>query len=143
MEYLIGITSIFLLTSVLASEPSSSPKQKNQEISEPKIENFDFSKQRIWEIPGRPITWVLIREKKDDIFHIEVIFRGKSKPSWNIKRLRPHLAITPLALQKSVIRPLPEGDVYPESFDSGYAAWKALIGEKPVCQTTVMNCIKN
>jgi len=143
MKHLTGITSIFLLISALASEHFSAPKQKNQDTSPSKIENFDFSKQKIWEIPGRPITWILIREKKDDIFHIEVIFRSKSKPNWNIKRLCPHLAITPIALQKSVIRSLSEGDVYPESFDSGYATWKTLTGEKPVCQTTVMDCIKN
>lgn len=106
-------------------------------------------KPGIWEIApdGAMIRWVVIHnlaEARDSgVFHIEVVGRERSKPSWDVRRIRAHMAVTKEALKKSVVRPLERGAVYPEPFDDAYAQWKKQAdgGRREVCETSVPECL--
>ena len=107
-------------------------------------------KAGIWQIAekGTLSRWIVIHNldeaRGSGIFHIEVIGREKGRQSWEIKRIRPHMAVTLEALKRSVIKPLQTGAVYPESFDDAYATGKKDFdaGKKDVCDTSVLECIK-
>jgi hypothetical protein len=106
--------------------------------------------QEIWEVhgPADKLTWLIIHNleeaKQTGLFHIEVVARKKNAPKWAVEHVCNHLAITAEALERSVIRPLSSGKVYPESFDSAYAEWrkKAESGEKVICTTSLEDCLK-
>lgn len=103
----------------------------------------------IWAIEGKGTLerWVVIHnlaEAKDTgVFHLEIIGHEKGKPSWDIRRICTHMAITKDALKKSVTEPLEKGAVYPEAFDDAYAEWKkeAEAGRKVICETSVLECL--
>lgn len=105
----------------------------------------------IWEISGVPgqKRWIVIHNleeaKKTGLFHIEVIGRDKGQPVWSIKHIRNHMAITTEALQRSIVRPLKRGAVYPESFDTAFVEWKrkATKGEGPICKTSIVDCLES
>jgi len=107
-------------------------------------------KPGIWAIEGKGTLarWVVIHnlpEAKDTgVFHIEVVGRVKGKPSWDIKRICSHMAITKDALKRSVTKPLNKGAVYPEAFDDAYAGWKkdAEAGKKTICDRSVPECLE-
>ena len=106
-------------------------------------------KPGIWAIQGKGTLdrWIVIHnlaEAKDTgIFHIEVIGHVKGRPSWDIKRICNHMAISLDALKRSVMKPLNKGAVYPEAFDDAYANWKkdAEAGQKAVCDRSVLECL--
>ncbi|SMC28208.1 protein of unknown function [Andreprevotia lacus DSM 23236] len=103
----------------------------------------------IWALPpqGKLLRWVLIYDlpasAKSGIYHIEVVARQRDKPVWTVYHLAHHIAITEAALQRSVVKPLQRGGVYPENFEHAYAAWQAENGGKggEVCQTDVLQCL--
>ena len=103
----------------------------------------------IWAIEGKDTLerWVVIHnlaEAKDTgVFHLEVIGHEKDRPTWDIKRICTHMAITKDALKRSVTKPRDKGAVYPEAFDDAYAAWKneAQAGRKVVCEMSVLDCL--
>jgi len=101
---------------------------------------------RLWSLPPtlHQNRWVIIHNHADNLYHIEVIGRGKHDPVWKIIHLSPHIAITKTALTRSVIAPLTHGDVYPESFENGYALWKKENNSTGgnVCQSTVITCLE-
>jgi hypothetical protein len=105
----------------------------------------------IWEIAGKGglRRWIVIHNldeaKGTGIFHIEVIGREKGRPSWDIRRICNHMAVTQGALARSVLRPLKSGAVYPESFDDAYARWKkdAEAGNRVICDRSVLECLRN
>lgn len=107
-------------------------------------------KPGIWAIQGKGTLsrWVVVHnlaEARDTgVFHIEVIGRVKGRPSWDIKRICSHMAISKDALKRSVTRPLNRGAVYPEAFDDDYAAWKkeADAGRKVICERSVLECLR-
>lgn len=111
---------------------------------------FDH-KPGIWEIAGKGSLkrWIVIHNLDDakgtGIFHIEVIGREKLRPSWDIRRICSHMAITQGALAKSVVKPLKSGAVYPESFDDAYARWKrdAEAGKRIICDRSVLECLQD
>jgi len=83
--------------------------------------------------------------KMSGIFHIEVLSRRRGAPAWQITHLAPHMAITRAALERSVVKPLKTGAVYPESFDSAFQVWLAdeRAGKHPsVCESSVDRCLK-
>lgn len=100
----------------------------------------------IWEIAGveKQQRWIVIHNlpeaRQSGIFHIEVIGRTQGRPAWDIVRICPHLAITAKALQASVLKPLPSGQVYPEAFDDALAQWQTD-SEKKICGTSVAECL--
>ena len=106
-------------------------------------------KPGIWSIQGKGTLerWIVIHnltEAKDTgIFHIEVIGHVKGRPSWDIRRICTHMAITKDALKRSVRKPLNRGSVYPEAFDDAYAKWKkdAEAGHKVLCDRSVLQCL--
>jgi hypothetical protein len=106
-------------------------------------------KPGIWAMKGKGTLdrWIVIHnltEAKDTgIFHIEVIGHVKGRPSWDIKRICNHMAITKDALKRSVTKPVNKGAVYPEAFDDAYAKWKkeAEAGQKVVCDRSVLECL--
>ena len=93
--------------------------------------------------------WVIIHNleeaKSSGIYHIEVIKKAKSAPPWAIKHVIAHMAITTDALQRSVLKPLNKGLVYPESFDSGLAKWRAANNGNggAICNTSISACASN
>jgi len=104
----------------------------------------------LWAIdPDGPITrWVEIHNLSDakstGIFHVEVLGLRHGDPAWKVQHLVPHLAITQAALQRSVVKPLKQGSVYPETFDSAYSQWQKTRdagGDASVCESTVTACI--
>jgi len=106
-------------------------------------------KQGIWAIEdkGTLQRWVVIHNlaqaRDTGIFHLEVIAHEKGRPSWDVKRICPHMAVTKDALKRSVIKPLNRGAVYPEAFDDAYAKWKkeADEGRKVICDRSVLECL--
>jgi hypothetical protein len=110
---------------------------------------FFSHKPGIWAIEGKGklARWIVIHNlaeaKGTGIFHIEVIGHVKGRPSWDIKHICNHMAITEDALKRSVRKPLDKGAVYPEAFDDAYAKWKkdAEAGQKVVCDRSVLECL--
>jgi hypothetical protein len=106
-------------------------------------------KPGIWAIEGKGklARWIVIHnlaEAKDTgVFHIEVIGHVNGRPSWDIKRICNHMAITKDALKRSMKKPLNQGAVYPEAFDDAYAGWKkdAEAGRKAICDRSVLECL--
>lgn len=103
----------------------------------------------IWALPdtAKLKRWVIIHNladaKTSGIYHIEVIGRGIKDPAWKIQHLANHLAINEQALSASVTKPLTTGDVYPESFNTGFSSWQQENNGQggAVCTTTVLECI--
>jgi hypothetical protein len=103
----------------------------------------------LWELAPTETAnrWLIIHNlaeaEKEGLYHVEVVERGKGDPTWKIKRLAAHLAITKGALLRSVRRPLRKGHVYPEHFDHAYEAWRKLeaSGTAPICKTDVLKCL--
>ena len=104
----------------------------------------------LWSIdPDGSITrWVEIHNlddaKKTGVFHVEVLGLRHGDPAWKVQHLVPHLAITEAALQRSIVKPLKQGSVYPETFDSAYSRWRKTRdagGDAPVCDSTVTACM--
>jgi len=91
--------------------------------------------------------WVVIHNLKEGsksgVYHIEVIGRSNGHAIWQIQRIVTHMAITEQALSKSVVKPLKNGAVYPESFNNAYAKWKEINSGKArnICTTTVIECM--
>src|SRR5262245_23616993 len=88
------------------------------------------NKTGLWSIaPDGPVTrWVEIHNLNEaaatGIFHVEVLGVRQGDPNWKVQHLVPHLAITAAALQRSVVKPLKKGSVYPETFDNAYSQWQ-------------------
>jgi hypothetical protein len=107
-------------------------------------------KPGIWAIEGKGTLarWVVIHNlneaKSTGVFHLEVIGHEKGRPSWDIRRICSHMAVTKDALKRSVTKPLNKGAVYPEAFDDAYAKWKkdAEAGQKVLCDRSVLECLK-
>ena len=106
----------------------------------------------LWSIEpdGQVARWVEIHNleeaKATGIFHIEVLGRRHGDPAWKVQHLVPHLAITAAALQRSVVKPLRQGSVYPETFDSAYSTWRThrdAGGDAPVCDSSVTACMSH
>lgn len=103
----------------------------------------------IWQVQGTAgqKRWLIIHNLKESrtsgLFHIEIIGRDKGRPAWSVVHVCDHMAITLEALKRSVIRPLKNGAVYPESFNSAYARWKkkADQGRQVICTTTIGDCL--
>lgn len=112
--------------------------------------NLENHSVGIWSIAGTPKQnrWLIIHNltaaKTTGVYHIEVIGRGKKASVWQIEHLANHLAITKAALLASVVKPLNKGDVYPESFESAFAAWQKENAGKggAICTTSVLECMK-
>ncbi len=90
----------------------------------------------IWEIPGtdKETRWLIIHNLAEA--------RETGRPAWNVRRICDHMAITLPALERSVVRPLESGAVYPESFESAFAKWKKQAEGGDVCATSVKDCLK-
>ena len=104
----------------------------------------------IWQIEGTPgqRRWLIIHNlaeaRATGIFHIEIIGRRNGQPAWSIVHICDHMAITQAALERSVIRPLDNGAVYPENFEAALARWKkeADQGRQRICTTSVSDCLQ-
>ena len=105
----------------------------------------------LWSLPaiGDADRWVEIHNldaaRASGIFHVEILSRRHGAPAWQVKHVAPHLAITRAALERSVVKPLKSGAVYPESFDSAYQVWlrDERAGKHPfVCGSSVDQCLK-
>jgi hypothetical protein len=103
-----------------------------------------------WEVRGAPgkITWVELHDPDPadpSVIHVELLARKRTDKPWEVEHLRPHVAITLDALERSVVRPLrAKSGVYPESFNFGYKHWKeeADAGKRVVCSTTLYECVQ-
>lgn len=126
---------LFLILSLWASSASSA----------------DLSGHRsgIWAIESTQgmSRWVVIHNleeaKATGIYHIEVIGRQNGDAEWEILHLVRHMAITGEALNRSVIEPLKNGAVYPESFNDAFDLWRkendGTGGE--ICDASVVECM--
>ena len=65
--------------------------------------------------------------KKTGVYHVEILERRRSRPSWELKRLAAHMAVSEAALRASVRRPLRSGRVYPEQFDEVFREGSATL----------------
>lgn len=103
----------------------------------------------IWAIaaPDGETRWIVIHDLAEGVrtgtFHVEVLARRSGAPAWDVRHIQPHMAVTKAALERSVLRPLTRGAVYPESFDAAYEAWRAQDDGAggTVCSTTVTACL--
>jgi hypothetical protein len=102
----------------------------------------------LWQIAakGSLTRWIEIHNldeaKQSGVFHIEVLGRARDKARGPVEHVRSHMAITPAALARSVLKPLKTGSVYPESFNSAHARWLALpASARDVCDRTVIACL--
>lgn len=105
----------------------------------------------IWSIksPAKTYRWVVIHNIEirggQKIYHIEVLSRKRSAPTWQVMHLSPHMAITEIALIKSVIKQKQSGAVYPETYNDAYSKW--LIGNNNtggvICMSSIEQCINN
>ncbi|NTV93859.1 MAG: DUF5086 family protein [Thiobacillus sp.] len=104
----------------------------------------------IWSIPGKAGAkrWIVIHNlaeaRASGIYHIEVLQRTKGAPAWQVERLARHMAITEMALERSVVEPLAGGAVYPEPFDDAFRRWQAENDGRggKVCAATVSACLE-
>lgn len=104
----------------------------------------------IWSIADSDTMqrWIIIHNlteaQEKGVYHIELIGHNKNDPTWKIKRLVPHMAITKEALTASIKKPLNKGDVYPESYFNAYQRWLQENNGQggAVCNTTLEECIK-
>ncbi|HQI81127.1 MAG TPA: DUF5086 family protein [Deltaproteobacteria bacterium] len=134
---------IFLAIAVIAGIAAGTPASAVDDQA-----LFDH-KPGIWEIApeGTLSRWIVIHNLAEargtGVFHIEVIGREHSRPVWDVRRIRAHMAVTKDALKRSVVKPLERGAVYPESYDDAYAQWKrnADGGRKVVCESSVPECL--
>lgn len=111
----------------------------------------DFSTHSlgVWSIESTPNMqrWIVInnidKTSSEVIYHIEVLGRKSGEPAWKITHLVAHMAITEAALQRSVLKPLNKGAVYPETYQTAYHHWlektKGELGS--VCDKTVVTCL--
>ncbi|WP_165873589.1 DUF5086 family protein [Parasulfuritortus cantonensis] len=103
----------------------------------------------IWALPSTATTtrWLVVHDPAGGhatgVYHIEVLERPRGAPAWQVDHVAGHMAITEAALARSVGKPLRRGAVYPETFDSGLAAWRAENGGQggAVCATSVLDCL--
>ena len=103
----------------------------------------------IWSIaPAETMRrWVVIHNlqeaKVSGIYHLEVIGRKNGDAAWQIKHLVPHMAITKEALEKSIIKPLNKGGVYPETYENAYSKWVKENNGKGgvICKTSILECM--
>jgi hypothetical protein len=102
----------------------------------------------LWQIASKgPLTrWIEIHNleeaKQSGVFHIEVLGRAQGKARGPVEHVRSHMAITPAALLRSVLKPLKTGSVYPESFNSAHARWLSLpAAARAVCDRNVVACL--
>ena len=101
----------------------------------------------LWSIAGPPgeRRWLVIHDRADGaragVYHVEVIARKAGRPSWDVVRVRDHLALTAEALHRSVVKKLAQGRVYPERFDDAVARWRAAGGTE-VCTSSVVTCLE-
>jgi hypothetical protein len=104
----------------------------------------------IWQLPSSAsgTRWLVIHNRSsaetEGLYHIEVLERAFGAQVWNLKHAADHMAITATALRASITKPLKKGGVYPESFDSAFAAWKKkkADGKEFVCTSSVLECLK-
>lgn len=99
-----------------------------------------------WILPraANELRWLnVIETGPDGILHVEVLGRAPRAKPWTVRHLAAHLAITPEALQASVLKYGSYGSVYPESYYWAKKNWDALAeqGKAPVCTTSVMECL--
>lgn len=62
--------------------------------------------------------------KTTSIYHIEVIERKDGDAEWQILYLVHQMTITKETLNRSVIKPLKKGAVYPKSFNYALDIWR-------------------
>ena len=132
------ITAIAVLICMAAAHAGSADRLQRHE-------------KGIWSIAGTAThdRWIVIHDlaeaARSGIYHIEVLARRKKDPRWKIERIRPHLAITAQALDRSIVAPLASGAVYPESFDDAFHRWQEerIRGSGIVCETSVLECLDN
>lgn len=113
-------------------------------------EKLDEHRKGIWSISGTADEnrWIIIHNLQEGnetgIYHIEVIARKTNNPKWKIKHVVKHMAITRVALLKSIKKPLEKGFVYPETFDDALRKWQKEDKGKGgnVCDSTIEKCIK-
>jgi hypothetical protein len=111
---------------------------------------INLDNNTIWSISDskKQNRWLIIHNlnqaNASGIYHIEVLGKDKKAPAWQIEHLAKHIAITKQALLKSIIKPLTKGDVYAESFDSGFAQWQKQNNGNggAVCISSVLECLK-
>lgn len=111
-------------------------------------EYFGEIKKKIWslEAPNGYTRWLILRTQvKDahgDLYHVEILQLKDGAEPWKFERLATHMALTEKALRWSIGSGISKGDVYPESFNDAYAAWKET-SNPPICTTNVEDCLKD
>ena len=103
----------------------------------------------LWALPSArgSSRWLEIHNlnsaRSEGLYHIEVLERNAGDPAWKFRPLAPHMAITEAALRASIVKPLKEGSVYPESYNDGYQMWKSAkaAGQAFICTSTVAACL--
>lgn len=107
-------------------------------------------KKGIWSIActAEKNRWVVIHNLKEaketGIYHIEVLARGSSEPTWKVEHVVKHMAITQSALAANVLKPLDRGAVYPETFDTAFHDWQQQNSGKGgrICNTSLDECME-
>jgi hypothetical protein len=104
-----------------------------------------------WRLPATPSSdrWLEVREIEGlgahRLFHVSVLSLEKGRPAWNIKHVVCHMAITEVALRRSITGPAPKQRMsYPEQYNEGYGQWLKLKaqGTAPICETSVLECAR-
>jgi hypothetical protein len=87
--------------------------------------------------------WLIVHalpSDRDPNFHVEVLEASHGDPPWKFHWLAPHLAISEMALRRSILGPSRRRASYPETYSSAYQSWQRDRTGK-VCTTTVAECL--
>lgn len=108
-----------------------------------------FPEGTTWQIAGTrtQTRWVEVHEAEGfaggKLYHVEVLALKKGDARWHVLHIVPHMAITELALTRSVWRRSKAGGVYPETFAFGLAEWRRQkeAGLPSICELSVVECL--
>jgi hypothetical protein len=111
----------------------------------------DIKEGSVWNLSDTPTQdrWVEVHSVEIigaiTIYHVSVLSRRKGEPIWSLKHVVPHMAITEMALRRSVVKlARSQLTAYPEAYDGAYSQWRALRdkGNAPICDTSLIECAK-
>ena len=79
------------------------------------------------------------------VYHVQVLERRIGSHRWEFRSVVANMALTETALRASIVGVAKERSVYPETYQAGLQAWRALAarGEPPVCRSVLATCLAN
>ena len=117
----------------------------------PAVADENLVPMSAWQLAATPSEdrWLELHQiegvGENRLFHVSVLSREKGHPVWSLKHIVPHMAITEVALRRSITGPAPKQRTsYPDQYNAGYGQWLKLKaqGAAPICETSVLECAR-